>query len=192
MTASLDKTIMQYDTAFGRCKQVFMVKTKTYGTSWRVLRTRSITDQLYIKAKRIRTIDETGEQKVKNTGDSIEDEFVGCVNYGIIGLIQLELEGKQAIAMELDAATAETYFDTYYREIKDLMLAKNHDYGEAWRDMRISSFTDMILARLHRIKQIEDNQGETFDSEGIDANYKDIVNYAIFALIQLSEQKNNL
>lgn len=192
MTANIDKTISQYDAAFGRCKQVFLVKTKTYGTSWRVLRTRSITDQLYIKAKRIRTIDETGEQKVMNTGDSIEDEFVGCVNYGIIGLVQLELEGNKSTPLELDAATTEAYFDKYYREIKDLMVAKNHDYGEAWRDMRISSFTDMILARLHRIKQIEDNQGQTFDSEGIDANYKDIVNYAIFALIQLSEQKTSV
>jgi Nucleotide modification associated domain 1 len=189
MTASLDKTIQQYDTAFSRCKKIFLVKNKAYGTSWRVLRTRSVTDQLYIKAKRIRTIDETGEQKVRNTGDSIEDEFVGCVNYGIIGLIQLGLEGDKQISMELDAQQAEMLFDKYYREIKDLMIAKNHDYGEAWRDMRISSYTDMILARLHRIKQIEDNQGETFDSEGIDANYKDIVNYAIFAMIQLSEQK---
>jgi hypothetical protein len=192
MTANLDKTILQYDTAFSRCKQVFLEKTKDYGTSWRILRTRSITDQLYIKAKRIRTIDETGEQKVRNTGDSIEDEFIGCVNYGIIGLIQLGLEGNKNIPLELDAQQAEIYFDQYYQEIKDLMIAKNHDYGEAWRDMRISSYTDMILARLHRIKQIEDNQGQTSVSEGIDANYKDIVNYAIFAMIQFSEQKTRI
>ena len=186
MTANLDKTILQYDTAFSRCKLVFLEKTKDYGTSWRILRARSITDQLYIKAKRIRTIDETGEQRI---GDSIEDEFIGCVNYGIIALIQLELEGNKTTSLELDAKQAENYFDKYYKEIKDLMLAKNHDYGEAWRDMRISSYTDMILARLHRIKQIEDNKGQTSVSEGIDANYKDIVNYAVFAMIQITEQK---
>jgi hypothetical protein len=186
MTANLDKTILQYDTAFSRCKVVFLQKTKDYSTSWRILRARSITDQLYIKAKRIRTIDEAGAQKIV---DSIEDEFIGCVNYGIIGLIQLELEGNKSIPLELDPKDAESYFDKYYNEIKSLMLDKNHDYGEAWRDMRISSYTDMILARLHRIKQIEDNLGQTSVSEGIDANYKDIVNYAIFAMIQISEQK---
>ena len=186
MTTQLDKTVLQYDSAFSRCKQVFLQKTKDYGTSWRILRARSITDQLYIKAKRIRTIDETGVQKV---GDSIEDEFIGCVNYSIIGLIQFELEGNKNIPLELDAELAEKYFDQYYKEIKDLMLAKNHDYGEAWRDMRISSYTDMILARLHRIKQIEDNEGQTSVSEGIDANYKDITNYAIFALIKIDEEK---
>lgn len=190
MTANLDKTILQYDTAFSRCKRVFLEKTKDYGTSWRILRTSTITDQLYIKAKRIRTIDETGEQKVHNTGDSIEDEFIGCVNYGIIGLIQLGLKKDPEISLDLEPKQVETLFDSYYKEIRDLMIAKNHDYGEAWRDMRISSYTDMILARVHRIKQMEDNQGQASVSEGIDANYKDIVNYAIFAMIQLSEKKS--
>ncbi|HMX60087.1 MAG TPA: DUF1599 domain-containing protein [Chitinophagales bacterium] len=162
-----------------------MKKTKDYGTSWRILRARSITDQIYIKAKRIRTIDETGENKV---GDSIESEFIGCVNYGIIAIIQLQLEHKKDYAIELKYEEAEVLFDEQYSIIKKLFLAKNHDYGEAWRDMRISSFTDLILSKLHRIKQIEENKGQTIISEGIDANYMDIVNYAIFALIKLNEK----
>lgn len=181
-----DTTITQYESAFARCKDVFLKKTKDYGTSWRILRARSITDQIYIKAKRIRTIDETGENKV---GDSIESEFIGCVNYGIIAIIQLNLESRKDYAVELKYDEAELLFDEQYNTIKKLFLAKNHDYGEAWRDMRISSYTDLILSKLHRIKQIEENKGQTIISEGIDANYMDIVNYAIFALIKLSEEK---
>ncbi len=180
-----ETTILQYETAFAKCKDVFLKKTKDYGTSWRILRARSITDQIYIKAKRIRTIDETGENKV---GDSIESEFVACVNYGIIGIIQLNLESKKNYAVELKYEEAALLFDEQYTIIKKLFLAKNHDYGEAWRDMRISSYTDLILSKLHRIKQIEENKGQTIISEGIDANYMDIVNYAIFALIKLNEQ----
>lgn len=180
-----EKTIRQYEKAFDKCKDVFVKKTKDYGTSWRILRPRSITDQIYIKAKRIRTIDETGENKV---GDSIEDEFIGCVNYGIIGIIQLQLLEKKDMPVELKPEEAELLFDEQYHTIKKLFYAKNHDYGEAWRDMRISSYTDLILSKLHRIKQIEENKGQTIISEGIDANYMDIVNYAIFALIQLSEK----
>jgi hypothetical protein len=176
-------TITQYDQAFAKCRDVFVKKTKDYGTSWRILRTRSITDQIYIKAKRIRTIDETGEQKV---GDSIESEFAGCVNYGIIALIQLKLQQKNT-PVDLKEEEAERFYDAEKTVIRDLFLAKNHDYGEAWRDMRISSFTDLILSKLHRIKQIEENKGRTIVSEGIDANYMDIVNYAIFAMIKLSE-----
>jgi hypothetical protein len=179
-------TITQYETAFARCKDVFLKKTKDYGTSWRILRARSITDQIYIKAKRIRTIDETGENKV---GDSIESEFTGCVNYGIIALIQLQLEDKRETAVELKYEEAELLFDEQYNTIKKLFLAKNHDYGEAWRDMRISSYTDLILSKLHRIKQIEENKGQTIMSEGIDANYMDIVNYAVFALIKIEEER---
>lgn len=177
-------TLQQYESAFVKCKDVFLKKTKDYGTSWRILRSRSITDQIYIKAKRIRTIDETGENKV---GDSIESEFIACVNYGIIGIIQLNLENKKEFAVELKYEEAEVLFDEQYNIIKKLFLAKNHDYGEAWRDMRISSYTDLILSKLHRIKQIEENKGQTIISEGIDANYMDIVNYSIFALIKLSE-----
>lgn len=180
-----EKTIIQYENAFAKCKDVFTKKTKDYGTSWRILRARSITDQIYIKAKRIRTIDETGENKV---GDSIASEFVGCVNYGIIGIIQLNLHHQKEIAIELKEADAIALYDEQYNIIKNLFIAKNHDYGEAWRDMRITSFTDLILSKLHRIKQIEENKGATIISEGIDANYMDIVNYAIFALIKMDEE----
>lgn len=179
-----ETTITQYEAAFAKCKDVFLKKTKDYGTSWRILRARSITDQIYIKAKRIRTIDEKGENKV---GDSIESEFIGCVNYGIIAIIQLHLEGKKDYGIELSYEEAEVFYNEQYHIIKKLFLAKNHDYGEAWRDMRISSYTDLILSKLHRIKQIEENKGQTIISEGIDANYMDIVNYAIFALIKLKE-----
>lgn len=179
-----ENTIQQYENAFNKCASIFSEKTKDYGTSWRILRARSITDQIYIKAKRIRTIDETGENKV---GDSIESEFIGCVNYGIIAIIQLKLENKKDIPVELKAEEAKMLYDEQYHVIKRLFLDKNHDYGEAWRDMRISSFTDLILSKLHRIKQIEENKGQTLISEGIDANYMDIVNYAIFAMIKLNE-----
>ena len=179
-----EKTITQYETAFAKCKDVFLKKTKDYGTSWRILRARSITDQIYIKAKRIRTIDETDKNKIN---DSIDSEFINYMNYGIIAIIQLNLQDKKDVAVELKYEEAELLFDEQYNTIKKLFLAKNHDYGEAWRDMRISSYTDLILSKLHRIKQIEENKGQTIISEGIDANYMDIVNYAIFALIKLSE-----
>ncbi|MBK6276501.1 MAG: DUF1599 domain-containing protein [Chitinophagales bacterium] len=161
-----------------------MNKTTDYGTSWRILRARSITDQIYIKAKRIRTIDEAGEQRI---GDTIDSEFLGIVNYGIIALVQLQLEHQKDVAIELSKEKAENLYNEQYTIIKNLFFAKNHDYGEAWRDMRISSFTDLILSKLHRIKQIEENKGQTIISEGIDANYMDIVNYAIFALIKMEE-----
>ncbi|MFN8281661.1 MAG: DUF1599 domain-containing protein [Chitinophagales bacterium] len=179
-----EQTLQQYETVFSNCKQIFLKKTQDYGTSWRILRARSITDQIYIKAKRIRTIDEAGEQRI---GDSIESEFLGIVNYGIIALIQLQLETKKDVAIELPKDLAENLYNEQFLIIKNLFVAKNHDYGEAWRDMRISSFTDLILSKLHRIKQIEENKGQTIISEGIDANYMDIVNYAVFALIKMSE-----
>lgn len=187
MIANLNKTMIQFDAAFEKCRNIFLQKTKDYGTSWRLLRLPSVTDQLYIKAKRIRTIDERGTQKIN---DSIEDEFIGCINYSIIALIQLELLEKGETQIELDYQTIEKLYNTYYHKIKELMIAKNHDYGEAWRDMRINSFTDMILTRLHRIKQMEANNGQSSISEGVDANYMDIANYAIFALIQIDESKN--
>lgn len=177
-----DHTIEQYDRAFATCRDIFEKKFKDYGTSWRVLRPRSITDQLYIKARRIRTIDESGQQWVD---EDIDGEFRACVNYGIIALIQLELDDD--FPTELMQEEAMHLYDRQYRVVRDLMIAKNHDYGEAWRDMRISSFTDMILTKIQRIKQIEDNDGSTIISEGVDGHYKDIVNYAIFALIQLEE-----
>ncbi len=177
-------TLQQYENAFAKCKLVYMNKTTDYGTSWRILRARSITDQIYIKAKRIRTIDEAGEQRI---GDTIDSEFLGIVNYGIIALVQLQLEHQKDVAIELSKEKAENLYNEQYTIIKNLFFAKNHDYGEAWRDMRISSFTDLILSKLHRIKQIEENKGQTIISEGIDANYMDIVNYAIFALIKMEE-----
>ena len=182
---SLTKTITQYDHAIAKCRDVFAKKTKDYGTAWRVLRPSSLTDQLYIKAKRIRTIEETKEQKVD---EGIDSEFIALVNYAIMGLIQLRLKSDK---LELSEAEALTLFDKEVAQIKELMLNKNHDYGEAWRDMRISSFTDMILQKLLRIRSIDDNGGKTLISEGIDAGYSDIVNYAIFALIKLEEQQNN-
>lgn len=155
---------------------------KDYGTAWRVLRTSSITDQIFIKAQRIRNIEEKGTQKVN---DDIRSEYIGIVNYSIIGLIQLGL--KNDARMELPADEVSKLFEKYAQEAQSLMENKNHDYGEAWRDMRVSSLTDLILMKILRIKQIEDNKGETIISEGIDANFHDMINYSIFALIKLSE-----
>jgi hypothetical protein len=180
----LNKTSEQYDQQVALCRDVFVKKTKDYGTSWRVLRPKSLTDQLFIKGQRIKTLEETTERKVD---EDIEPEFVGLVNYAVMGLIQMKL--ASGVSLELSEQEALKLYDTEIAGIKDLMIAKNHDYGEAWRDMRVSSFTDLILMKLLRIKQIEDNKGKTLISEGIDAGYMDIVNYAIFALIQLSEGK---
>jgi len=184
ISETVEKTLRQYNSAFDSCNEVFAKKTKDYGTSWRVFRIRSITDQLYIKAKRIRTIDEKGIQKI---GDSMESEFRACVNYGVMGLIQLSL--PKETPLELEAEMASDLYNEQRVIITDLMIAKNHDYGEAWRDMRISSYTDMILTKLHRVKQIEENDGQTLISEGIDGHYQDIVNYALFALIKLDEEQ---
>ncbi len=174
-------TAQQFDEQIAACRNIFEKKTQDYGTSWRVLRPKSLTDQLFIKAQRIQTIEEA-ETTMVNEG--VEPEFIGLVNYAVIGLIQLSL--KNDSRLELTAKEALEMYDREVATIKSLMLAKNHDYGEAWRDMRISSFTDLILMKLLRIKQIEDNSGKTIISEGIDAGYSDIVNYAIFALIKLN------
>lgn len=178
----MEKTLEQYKQIIERCKDIFLAKTADYGTAWRILRLPSLTDQLYIKASRIRSIEEKGVQKV---GDSVENEFIGLVNYSIIALIQLTLSDKDP--MELPAEDLRKRYDEEVRITRDLMADKNHDYGEIWRDMRVSSLTDIILMKILRIKQIEDNQGKTLISEGLDANYRDIVNYAVFALIKLSE-----
>lgn len=177
-------TFKQYDQVVASCRDVFAKKTKDYGTSWRIMRIPTVTDQLYIKAKRIRTIDEKGTQKVE---DNIQSEFMACVNYGIIGLIQLSLKSDD---VELETEKALALYDENAADVRRLMVDKNHDYGEAWRDMRIPSLTDMILTKLHRIKQIEANDGKTLISEGIAANYMDIINYAIFALLKLNEKKD--
>jgi hypothetical protein len=178
----LDKTSQQFDTVVGKCRDLFFKKTMDYGTAWRILRAKSLTDQIFIKAQRIRTLEEKGESKV---GEGIEDEFIGILNYSIMALIQMELGDSEE--MELPAERALKLYDNQVAITKDLMMKKNHDYGEAWRDMRVSSFTDLILMKLLRIKQIEDNQGQTLVSEGIDSGYRDMINYAVFAMIQMSE-----
>ncbi|MBS1744426.1 MAG: DUF1599 domain-containing protein [Bacteroidetes bacterium] len=176
----------QYDVIIDECKSTFLKKTKDYGTSWRVYRVISIADQIYIKAKRIRTIQEKKQQKI---GDGIKSEFEGILNYSVIGLIQLSL--AENAPEQLAVADVERYYDTTIAAAKKLMQDKNHDYGEAWREMSQESFTDLILAKLLRIKQIISNEGVTIISEGIDANYYDILNYAVFALILISEGKQN-
>jgi Nucleotide modification associated domain 1 len=178
-------TIQQYDTAVQSCKDIFLKKTKDYGTSWRVYRIISIADQIYIKAKRIRTIQEKGEQKI---GDDIRSEFMGILNYAIIGLIQLGIDNDDM--EELSVTEVEELYNKQADIAKKLMLDKNHDYGEAWREMSQESFADLTLAKLLRIKQIIANKGQTLISEGIDANFYDIINYAAFALILIEEGKH--
>ncbi len=175
------QTSTQYDTIIKVCKDLFMKKTRDYGTAWRILRPSSITDQIFIKAQRIRTLE---EKKVSKVGDDIKGEYIGIINYCIIAMIQLELD--DSAATELEPNIVEVNFDQKVTETKELMFAKNHDYGEAWRDMRVSSLTDLILMKILRVKQIEDNKGQTEASEGVKANYQDMMNYAIFALIKLS------
>ena len=181
-TQGAERTSAQYDAVIGACRDLFGKKTKDYGTAWRVLRPISIVDQLYIKAQRIRTIQEKGAQRV---GDDIRGEFVGIVNYAIIGLIQLQLPEDAAEELPVDRTLA--LYDKAAADARALMLDKNHDYGEAWRSMSQESFVDLILMKLARIRQILANQGQTIASEGIDANYNDILNYAVFALILLDE-----
>jgi Nucleotide modification associated domain 1 len=176
-------TDQQYDAAIQSCRDIFLQKTNDYGTSWRVYRTISVVDQIYIKAKRIRTIQEKGEQKI---GDDIIGEFKGMVNYSIIGLIQLDLQTDETEELPLDQV--EKFYNEKVHTAKKLMEDKNHDYGEAWRQMSQESFADLILAKLLRIKQILVNQGQSIMSEGIDANYYDIINYAVFALILIEEE----
>ncbi|MCX6317125.1 MAG: DUF1599 domain-containing protein [Bacteroidetes bacterium] len=171
-------TNQQYDQVITGCKDIFLKKARDYGTAWRVLRTISIVDQIFIKAQRIRTIQEKKEQKVS---EGIASEFKGIINYGVIGLIQLELPADAP--EEMDIAGISPLYDKYIAMAKRLMEDKNHDYGEAWRSMSQESFTDLILMKLQRIRQILNNEGKTLISEGIDANYFDIINYAVFALI---------
>ncbi len=177
---TLSKTDKQYNQIAELCRDIFLKKMQDYGSAWRILRPASLTDQIYIKAQRIRSLQDKGKQKIH---EGITPEFIGIVNYSIMGLIQLELGPSDVI--DMDANTARSEYEAYFEKAKQLMDDKNHDYGEAWRDMRVSSLTDIILMKLLRIKQIEDNQGKTYVSEGIDANYYDIVNYAVFALIKL-------
>jgi hypothetical protein len=185
LTTNMSQTNGQYDKAVEGCKEIFSKKTKDYGTSWRVLRTISVVDQIFIKALRIRTIQEKRDQKI---GDDIPSEFKGIVNYAVIGLIQLELQHPEV--EDLAVEKVEIFFDKQIDIARRTMLDKNHDYGEAWRDMSQESFVDLILMKLLRIKQILLNEGQTLISEGIDANYVDIINYAVFALILIEEKKH--
>jgi len=178
-------TNQQYDQAVASCRQVFLDKTRDYGTSWRVLRIISVVDQIFIKAQRIRTIQEKRVQKI---GDSVASEFMGIVNYCVIGLIQLDLENTSVEDISVNEVAV--LYDRQTDRARKLMLDKNHDYGEAWRDMSQESFVDLILVKLLRIRQILANDGKTRISEGIDANMVDMLNYAIFGLILIDEGKH--
>ena len=176
----MQKTLEQYDNVTSKCKSLFEKKMYDYGSAWRILRLSSLTDQIFIKAQRIRGLQKNSIQKV-DEGEA--DEFIGVINYSVMALIQIE-KGVSEIP-DLEDKECMQLYDTMINKTRDLMMNKNHDYGEAWREMRVSSLTDLILQKLLRVKQIEDNQGNTLVSEGIDANYTDIINYAIFALIHL-------
>ena len=176
----MNKTIAEYDSIIKKCEDIFVKKMKDYGSAWRILRISSLTDQIFIKAQRIRSIEQKGEQKIP---EDISNEFVGIVNYAVIGLIQLDL-GVSELAEEMDYNEVINNFSKQANIAKELMIAKNHDYGEAWRDMRVSSLTDLILQKILRVKQIEDNHGATLISEGVDANYLDMLN---LSLIHISE-----
>jgi hypothetical protein len=177
----MSKTSSQYTNVINSCRLIFEKKSFDYGTSWRILRPSSLTDQIFIKAQRIRTIQETGENKV---GESFEDAFQAIVNYCIMAIIQLRFPSN--FNDNLSSEKALSYYKEIQKESFELMERKNHDYGEAWRDMRVSSLTDLILTKVLRIKQIEDNQGKTLASEGVEGNYFDMLNYSVFALIHLN------
>lgn len=181
----MTQTSEQYQQIVQNCREIFKQKTTDYGTSWRIARASSLTDQIFIKANRIRTLQETNENKV---GESIEGEFGAIINYCVMAIIQVR--GNDQLGLELNEEQALLLYDAVVQEAYELMEKKNHDYGEAWRDMRVSSLTDMILMKLLRVKQIEDNDGKTIASEGIDANYFDMFNYAVFALIHLTGQES--
>jgi hypothetical protein len=176
----MERTLSQYNQIVSVCRDLFVKKMTDYGTSWRILRPESVTDQIYIKAQRIQSIE---QKKVQKIGDDIRSEFIGIVNYGLIGMIQIHLD--ETAPIELSPEYAMELYDHHIGRVRDLMVAKNHDYGEAWRSMRISSYTDLILMKIYRTKQIEDNKGITTISEGIEANYMDMINYSIFALIKI-------
>ena len=181
----MSNTSEQYDNVIVKCTEIFKKKTIDYGTAWRILRSSSLTDQIFIKANRIRTIQEAGSSKVD---EGVESEFIGIINYCTMALIQIDLINDKR--MEIPSKEV---IDLYHNKInisKNLMVQKNHDYGEAWRDMRVSSLTDLILMKILRVKQIEDNKGKTIISEGIDANYFDMINYSVFAMIHLLNKLN--
>lgn len=178
---SAKDTSQQFDAVVSLCREIYAIKTKDYGTSWRVMRPATLTDQLYIKARRIRTIEENGVHLVE---EGVKEEWMAMVNYAIMAIIQ---QNHPDDHLNLNPETALKFYDETAKEIKDLMMRKNHDYGEAWRQMRISSYTDMVLTKLQRLRQIEDNEGNTQISEGPEGHYSDIANYSIFALIRIDE-----
>ena len=182
MTPQEEKTNRQFEQVVGECRTLFEKKLHDYGASWRILRPSSLTDQLFIKAKRIRSLEIKKESLV---GEGIRPEFIALINYGIVGLIQLEKGFADMV--DIDNEEAMVLYDRYAKEALELMKKKNHDYDEAWRGMRVSSYTDLILTKIERIKEIENLSGETLVSEGIDANYMDIINYAVFGVIKLTE-----
>lgn len=176
-------TSKQFDEVIIECREIYSKKMKDYGSAWRILRASSLTDQIFIKANRIKTIEKVGESKVE---EGVRPEYIGIINYCIMALVQLELGDAPDDKMELEKGL--DLYDLHATAAKDLMMNKNHDYGEAWREMRISSYTDLILMKILRTKQIENNAGKTLISEGIDANYLDMLNYAVFAMIRLNEK----
>ncbi len=181
----MQQTSEQYDAIIQRCKELFVKKMKDYGSAWRILRLPSLTDQIFIKAQRIRSLQ---QNEVRKVDEDEKSEFIGIINYSIMALIQIE---KGVVEQpDLNTNQASVLYDQYAEATKSLMEDKNHDYGEAWREMRVSSLTDLILQKLLRVKQIEDNKGVTLVSEGISANYQDIINYAVFAMIHLEEENS--
>lgn len=182
----MNNTLQEFDTIISICKDIFIKKMHDYGAAWRILRLPSVTDQIYIKAQRIRSIEEKGISKID---ENIHSEFIGIVNYALMAQIQLALLPASIENSDMMSEEVITLYDTYVQRAKKLLSDKNHDYDEAWRNMRISSITDIILMKILRIKQIENLKQQTLVSEGIDANYYDILNYAIFALIKLNPQK---
>ena len=183
-TSIMKNTSQEYDTVITICRTLFINKMKDYGSAWRILRLPSLTDQIFIKAQRIRSLQ---ENEIRKIDDDESGEFIGIINYSIMALIQLELGVVDQPDLDVEKATQ--LYDAKIKLTKELMEDKNHDYGEAWRDMRVSSLTDLILQKLLRVKQIEDNKGKTIVSEGIDANYQDMINYAVFALILIGKNK---
>lgn len=181
--AAASKTEKEFEVEMALCRDMYEKKTRDYGTSWRVLRLPSLTDQIFIKANRIRSIEDSGENRV---GEDVEQEFVAMVNYAVMALIQQELGPDGELELPLDRAME--LYDKHLNRAARLMLDKNHDYGEAWRMMRVGSMVDLILMKLRRIKQIEDNRGKTLVSEGVEGGYMDIVNYSLFCLIRLHEK----
>ena len=181
----VEKSLNQYNAVMAKCKELFLRKHKDYGSAWRILRLPSLTDQIFIKASRIRNIEEQGLAKIE---DKVEDEYIGIINYCLMALIQHSLGDDDRL--ELSSNELSQLYDSFMAGTRTLFENKNHDYGEIWRDMRISSYTDLILMKILRIKQIEDNEGKLLASEGVDANYMDIINYCVFALIRKEEFNN--